>query len=109
MSQKITLATLWAFVVAAVILFTFSMQVHAQTVQPGQQSDDMGFIQLNDGNRLFLNSQMCPLAGFMWWHVETPKGKTLQTGCWTTAGDHKSILVTDGKGNMWKIPMERIK
>jgi hypothetical protein len=74
-----------------------------------QQFDDIGAIKLDRGMTLYLNAQPCVNVGFMWWHIESAQGKTIRTGCWTPSGDHRAVLITDGKGNMWKVPLKEVK
>lgn len=72
----------------------------------GVQSDDVAFARDETGRVLALSAQACPMAGFYYWHIETEKGHTIATGCYTIATHHR-VMVTDGKGEAIYLPFSR--
>jgi len=84
----------------AAILMLASVTAYAQV-----QSDDIAFARRSDGAIFALSSQPCPVAGFMYWHIDDPKGRTMHTGCWTYA-THRRVMVMD-KGEAVYFPLKR--
>ena len=94
------------FLIASHVAALALLCLHSCTVHAQVQSDDIAFARKADGSLLALNAQPCPFAGFYWWHIESPEGKTLRTGCWTFA-THRRIMIADGKGGAEYLPSSR--
>jgi hypothetical protein len=78
--------------IVAVLLALLTVGAHAQV-----QRDDIATVKLKDGNTFALNSQTCINPGFYWWHIETPTGHTVQTGCWTIAKGRRIMILVHGE------------
>jgi hypothetical protein len=93
--------------ILSIIAASFAMMACHSCAQAQQvQSDDVAFARDDNGRVLALSAQACPIAGFYYWHIESDKGKTLATGCYTIA-THQRIMVTDGKGEAIYFPFSR--
>jgi hypothetical protein len=93
------------FILSAAIACGALLGMHS-CAQAQVQSNDIAFARKADGAILALSMQPCPFSGFYWWHMETPEGRTIRTGCWTFA-THRRIMLTDGKGGAEYLPSSR--
>jgi hypothetical protein len=67
---------------------------------------DWASAQTKNGVTVTLTDEPAINTGFMWWYAKDKAGHVLAHGQWT-AGKEGSVLITDGKGNMWAVPTNK--
>jgi hypothetical protein len=87
--------------IAAILLMFAAAAVQAQP-------DDIAVTRFDDASVIALSSQLTPLGGYYWYHVDDASGRTYKTGYWTVA-THSRVALMDGKGGVVYIPISRFQ